>query len=180
MTSNSCQLVLLVEALAFAARKHHGQTRKDAAGTPYLYHPIEVARVLAVEAGVDEVATLQAALLHDTLEDTQTTQEELVRHFGLEVAGLVAEVTDDPSLPSAERKRVQRQQAPSKSARAALIRAADKTCNLRDVVARPPHDWSLERKQQYFDWAKSVVDALPPLPPRLRASFDAAFASRPQ
>ena len=92
----------------------------------------------------------------------------------------MAEVTDDPSLSSAERKRVQRQQAPSKSARAALIRAADKTCNLRDVVARPPQDWSLERKQQYFDWAKSVVDALPPLPRRLRAAFDAAFASRPQ
>lgn len=169
----------LLLALEFAAHKHRNQRRKDADASPYINHPIALARLLAVEGGVTDATTLIAAVLHDTVEDTDTTHEELQALFGREVAGVVAEVTDDKSLPKARRKALQIEHAPHMSKRAALVKLADKTCNLRDVARHPPANWPLARRRQYFDWAKAVVQALPPVSRKLRRAFDEACAARP-
>lgn len=168
----------LLDALAFAAHKHRDQRRKDAAASPYINHPIALAQLLSA-TGIDDTLVLQAALLHDTLEDTQTTFDELSARFGPAVAGVVAEVSDDKTLEKAARKQAQIDSAPHKSQAAALVKLADKTCNLRDVAASPPVGWSLERRREYFDWARRVVERLPDASPALRAAFDAAYALRP-
>ena len=98
------ELALLLKALAFAAHKHRDQRRKDAEASPYINHPIALADVLVNEGGVTDVEVLCAALLHDTVEDTATTPQELAEAFGARVAGIVAEVTDDTKLPKADRK----------------------------------------------------------------------------
>lgn len=170
---------LILSALAFAAEKHRDQRRKDPEASPYINHPIAVAHLLAVECGISDPATLLAAILHDTIEDTQTTQEELHAKFGARVAAIVAEVTDDKSLDKAERKRLQVEHAPHLSARAKRVKLADKICNLRDVATRPPMDWPLERRREYFDWAKQVVDGLRGGHPRLEKLFDQTYRLRP-
>jgi guanosine-3',5'-bis(diphosphate) 3'-pyrophosphohydrolase len=170
----------LLTAISFAAAKHRNQRRKDADGTPYINHPLQLAQLLATEGGVDDVETLIAAVLHDTVEDTETTHAELVENFGRKVADIVAEVTDDKSLLKAQRKLAQIEHAPLMSVAAALVKLADKTCNLRDVALQPPADWPLARRQEYFDWARAVVDGLPPVSKRMRAAFDAAFLLRPR
>src|SRR5713101_8757667 len=129
-------LTLLLKALAFAAHKHRDQRRKDAQASPYINHPIALADVLVNEGGVTDVEVLCAALLHDTVEDTATTHEELANAFGSRIARIVAEVTDDKTLPKAERKRLQIEHAPSISREAKLVKLADKLCNLRDVAER--------------------------------------------
>ena len=169
----------LLDAIASAAEKHRNQRRKDAQASPYINHPLQVAHVLASEGGVFDLKTLIAAVLHDTVEDTETTFEELVERFGKKVACVVKEVTDEKMLPKVQRKREQVERAPQLSKRAALVRLADKTCNLRDVAAHPPKGWPLKRKQAYFDWAKDVVDGLPPGNRELRRAFDAALTLRP-
>ncbi len=169
----------LFEALAFAAHKHRAQRRKDVEASPYINHPIALARTLTVEGGVSDLKTLIAAVLHDTVEDTDTSFEEIGATFGAKVADIVREVTDDTSLPKAERKRLQIEHAPHMSRRAALVKLADKTSNLRDVAASPPHGWPLRRQREYFDWAKAVIDRLPPVNKRLRAAFDEAYSKRP-
>lgn len=169
----------LFEALAFAAHKHRAQRRKDVEASPYINHPIALARTLSVEGGVTDTRTLIAAVLHDTVEDTDTTFEEIAAMFGKKVADIVREVTDDTTLEKADRKRLQIEHAPHMSKRAALVKLADKTSNLRDVATSPPRGWPLERKQAYFDWAKAVIDQLPPVNKRLRAAFDEAYSKRP-
>ena len=168
-------LALLLKALAFAAHKHRDQRRKDAEASPYINHPIALADVLVNEGGVEDAEVLCAALLHDTVEDTATTHEELVDAFGSRIARIVAEVTDDQSLRKEERKRLQVEHAATISAEAKLVKLADKICNLRDVIARPPAKWDLARKREYFDWAKSVVDRLRGVHPRLEAAFDKVY-----
>ncbi|XP_059570458.1 guanosine-3',5'-bis(diphosphate) 3'-pyrophosphohydrolase MESH1 [Alligator mississippiensis] len=150
----------LLEAADFAARKHAGQRRKDPEGTPYINHPLGVARILSHEAGVTDIVLLQAALLHDTLEDTDTTAAELERRFGAEVRRLVQEVSDDKALPRAERKRLQVERAPRCSAPAALLQLADKLYNLRDLQRATPAGWSEQRVHEYFAWAAQVVRGL--------------------
>jgi guanosine-3',5'-bis(diphosphate) 3'-pyrophosphohydrolase len=176
------ELALLLKALAFAAHKHRDQRRKDPAASPYINHPIALADVLVNEGGVTDVEVLCAALLHDTVEDTDTTHEELANAFGSRVARIVAEVTDDQALPKAERKRLQVEQAAHLSPEAKLVKLADKICNLRDVAERPPASWDLARRREYFDWAKRVVDRLRGAPGeemrRLEAAFDAAYGMR--
>lgn len=135
----------LLRAVAFAARKHRHQRRKDGAASPYINHPIEVARVLADVGAVTDLELLMAAVLHDTIEDTETTPEELEREFGPAVRALVEEVTDDKSLPKATRKRLQVEHAPALPERARQLKVADKICNVRDVTHDPPTDWSLDR-----------------------------------
>ena len=135
---------LILRAAAFAARKHRDQRRKDAEASPYINHPLELARVLAEVGGVTDAATLCAALLHDTIEDTKTTRDELVGAFGEEIAALVAEVTDDKNLLKAERKRMQVEHAATISDKAKRVKLADKISNLTDVANSPPADWSLE------------------------------------
>lgn len=169
----------LFAALAFAAEKHRDQRRKDVPASPYINHPIALAHLLVNEAGVEEEAVLIAAILHDTVEDTETTPEELVQHFGPAIRDIVLEVTDDKTLPKVERKRLQIEHAPHLSREAKLVKLADKTCNLRDVAVNPPAGWSLERRQAYFEWAKQVVDGLRGIHPVLEACFDQAYAQKP-
>jgi GTP diphosphokinase / guanosine-3',5'-bis(diphosphate) 3'-diphosphatase len=170
---------LLIRATAFAAHKHRNQRRKDVDASPYINHPIALASLLANEAGITDVNTLVAALLHDTIEDTATTQAELEAEFGPAVAAVVAEVTDDKSLLKHERKRLQVEHAAHISKSAKLVKVADKICNLRDVANSPPLDWSLERKREYFDWARSVVDRMRGTDAMLEELFDAAYSRRP-
>lgn len=169
----------LLDAANFAADRHRNQRRKDAEASPYINHPLGLATLLAVDAKVDDIEVLMAAVLHDTVEDTETSLEELIGRFGERVAGIVAEVTDDKTLPKQRRKELQVEHASHKSRGAALVKLADKTCNLRDIASSPPADWSLERKREYFDWAKKVVDELPRVNDRLLALFREACAKRP-
>ena len=173
----SKKILLILKACEFAADKHRNQRRKDQTRTPYINHPLSVARALAEEGGVKDAEILAAAILHDTLEDTQTTLEELRKAFGRRVASLVAEVTDDKTLPKQVRKQRQIDHGPSKSQGAALIKVADKICNLRDLAQSPPTHWTVERKGKYIEWAREVVRALPIPRHRLRRVFERAYAS---
>ena len=170
---------LVVRAAAFAERKHRGQFRKDAARSPYIGHPLTLARILSVEGGISDAATIAAAMLHDTIEDTPTPPAELEDEFGSEVRSIVEEVTDDKSLDKADRKRLQVEHAAHISRKAQLVKLADKIANLRDVASSPPDRWDLARRQEYFDWAKRVIDQLRGAHPGLEAVFDEAFAARP-
>ncbi len=151
---------LLIKALCFSADKHRYQRRKDQAQSPYINHPIEVVGLLWEVGGVREVSVLLAALLHDTIEDTKTSPDEIRTLFGDEVLALVLEVSDDKNLPKAERKRLQIENAPHKSAGAKLIKLADKSCNVHDLIASPPKDWPLERRREYLLWTEQVVAGL--------------------
>ncbi|AGA33744.1 Metal dependent phosphohydrolase [Thioalkalivibrio nitratireducens DSM 14787] len=170
---------LILRALAFAAHKHRDQRRKDADASPYINHPIALADILANEAGVTDPAVLCAAILHDTIEDTETTLEELEDAFGPEIATIVAEVTDDKTLPKDQRKQLQVEHAAHASPRAKLVKLADKIANLRDIAATPPADWSTERKREYFDWARQVVDRTRDASPGLGQLFDQVHRLRP-
>ena len=150
-------LAPLLAALRFASEKHRDQRRKGANASPYINHPIEVAELLARVGGVRDVEVLAAAILHDTIEDTETTPEELERAFGSRVRELVAEVTDDKSLPKQERKRLQHEHAPHLSLDAKQIKLGDKISNVREIAASPPDGWPLERRREYIEWARSVV-----------------------
>jgi guanosine-3',5'-bis(diphosphate) 3'-pyrophosphohydrolase len=171
-------IALILHATAFAADKHRNQRRKDAEASPYINHPVALANLLA-QAGIGDTTVLAAALLHDTIEDTDATTEELTGTFGGEIAAIVLEVTDDKSLLQAERKRLQIEHAPHLSTPAKLVKLADKICNLRDVSDSPPKDWPLERKREYFDWARQVVDGLRGAHARLEQLFDIEYARRP-
>lgn len=159
MTLEVSHTAQILRTAAFSAHKHRNQRRKDREASPYINHPIALADLLANEAGITDLEVICAALLHDTIEDTETSYEELVEHFGVSIADIVMEVTDDKSLDKATRKRLQVEHAPHISAKAKLVKMADKTCNLRDIANSPPHDWSNERKQDYVNWACVVVNA---------------------
>jgi len=179
MATNSAPVSIVLAASAFAAHKHRDQRRKGKDASPYINHPIAVANVLANEAGVTDATTLAAALLHDTIEDTDTTVEELEGEFGREIAAVVLEVTDDKKLPKQVRKRLQIEHAATLSRNAKLVKLADKICNLRDMSRSPPVDWPIERRAEYFAWAKNVVDQIRGVSPVLESLFDDAFARRP-
>jgi len=146
----------IVRTTNFAAIKHKNQRRKDPEKTPYINHPIGVANNL-IEAGCEDLAVIQAALLHDTVEDTDTTIQEVRQQFGDEVANIVAEVTDDKNLEKAERKRMQIIHAKTASKQAKLVKLSDKLYNIRDLERSLPQKWTEERRQQYFIWAAKVV-----------------------
>lgn len=158
MTAAPANLSIITRAAEFAARMHTGQTRKGAAGEPYVNHVIEVADMVARATAGEDPNLAAAALLHDTVEDTPATVEMLIENFGEDVASLVMEVTDDKSLPKAERKAKQIEHAAEISDRARMIKLADKTSNLRGIVASPPEGWDHERKLEYLLWAKAVID----------------------
>src|SRR5215207_2457918 len=147
----------LLGALHFAADKHRDQRRKDAEASPYINHPIEVAELLARVGGVRDLVVLQAAILHDTIEDTQTTPEELEAQFGERVRKVVEEVTDDTKLPKVDRKRLQIEHAPHLTREAQLVKLADKIANVIAVTETPPSRWPLSRRKEYLDWTESVV-----------------------
>jgi guanosine-3',5'-bis(diphosphate) 3'-pyrophosphohydrolase len=165
---------LIMQAADFAARRHAGQRRKGAAAEPYVNHLLEVATLLAEATGGSDAALIAAALLHDSLEDTATEYEELDARFGADIAALVAAVTDDKSLPKAERKRRQIESAPSAAPRVKLLKIADKTSNVRALVVSPPSNWDVARVPDYIDWAEKVVAGCRGLNAVLERAFDAA------
>lgn len=173
-------VAVVLRAALFAAEKHKNQRRKDAEASPYINHPIALANVLATEGDVTDPDVLCAALLHDTIEDTETTADELRGAFGDVVTGIVLEVTDDKSLPKAERKRLQIEHAVHASPQAKLVKLADKICNLRDILSSPPADWPVERKQAYFDWAAKVIAGVRAVHPGLASVFDQLYVQRPE
>ena len=164
-----------LRAAAFAARKHQHQRRKDPDASPYINHPLTVAALLAEEGGVTDPITLTAAVLHDTLEDTATTPEELAAAFGPAVRDVVQELTDDKRLPKAERKRRQVMAAAHLSDRAKRIRIADKIVNVHDVTHHPPAHWNLQRRQDYLEWTATVVAGCRGVNLRLEAVYDQAL-----
>ena len=170
----------ILHALAFAAHKHRDQRRKDVHASPYINHPIALANILVNEADIHDPEVICAALLHDTIEDTQTTAAELEAEFGAVIRDLVLEVTDDNLLPKAERKRLQIEHAAQASPQARLVKLADKISNLRDIAASPPASWSLARQQDYFEWAKAVIDGVRGTNARLEAAFDDAYSRKPR
>jgi len=170
---------LILRAVAFAAHKHRDQRRKNKDASPYINHPIQLATVLWEEGRVRNADVIAAALLHDTLEDTETTWQELRGEFGEGIADLVLEVTDTQWIKKELRKRLQVARARHSSEQAKLVKLADKICNLRDMSAHPPAGWPLERKQQYFEWAKEVVDRLRGANTELERKFDEVYALKP-
>lgn len=175
-TAKDHTAVSLLRALHFAADKHRDQRRKGAEASPYVNHLIEVTEILAREGSVADLTTLQAAILHDTVEDTQTTPEELEALFGTEVCTVVAEVTDDKRLPKTERKRLQIVHAPHLSSRAKLVKMADKISNVRSIIDAPPAEWSLQRRQEYLDWSDQVMAGCRGNNPALDRLYDATVA----
>lgn len=167
----------LFEAIRFAADKHRNQRRRDSAKSPYINHPIEVAELLWKVGGVRDTNVLLAAILHDTVEDTDTRPEEIGDRFGEEVRSLVMEVTDDKRLPKAKRKSLQIETAPYKSYGAKLIKLADKSCNVRNLISMPPEDWSLERRREYLLWTEKVVAGLRGTNAALEEYYDHELAS---
>lgn len=153
-------ILLLARAFRYAAVQHAGQTRKGADAQPYVNHVAEVAARVADATGGRDAALVAAALLHDTIEDTGSTEAELRALFGDDVTALVLEVTDDKTLPKAVRKEAQVAHAPHLSARAKLLKLADKMSNLREIAENPPADWPVERMHAYADWAGRVVAGL--------------------
>jgi guanosine-3',5'-bis(diphosphate) 3'-pyrophosphohydrolase len=170
-------IVELVRAVDFAAHRHSAQRRKGIKAEPYIIHLTEVARLLAEATDGKDPGLVIAGLLHDAIEDTATTQEDLRAAFGDDVASLVLEVTDDKRLPREERKRLQIELAPSKSLRARMIKIADKTSNLHSLADSPPVGWSAHRRAEYVDWARRVVAACGPTNARLEALFAQAAAA---
>ena len=168
-------LPMILAAVHFAADRHRNQRRKDAATTTYVNHPVCVAEMLVNVGGIEDPQVICAALLHDTIEDTDTTPDELAEAFGPAVRDIVLEVSDDKSLPKEERKQEQIRHAATASIAAKQVKLADKICNLQDILAHPPADWSDERKRQYFDWAKAVVDQVRGASPALETRFDALY-----
>jgi len=157
MTKEETTLPIFIKAVAFAAEKHRNQRRRDRDASPYINHPIALANVLANEGGVTDASVLCASVLHDTIEDTETTAEELNKIFGSRITSIVLEVSDDKTLRKDVRKRLQIEHAPHSSPDAKLVKLADKICNLRDMLASPPADWPTERKVEYFAWAGQVA-----------------------
>jgi len=158
MQQPSYDISRVIRAVEFAAKKHRMQRRKDSDASPYINHPIALMRVLCIDGGIRDPKILAAAALHDTIEDTETTPNELLAEFGADVADLVFEMIDEKSLPRMERKRLQIEHARHMSRDGALVKLADKICNLRDIAASPPENWSLEQRMEYFGRRRSSTD----------------------
>jgi (p)ppGpp synthase/HD superfamily hydrolase len=169
-------VALVTRAADFAARRHSGQVRKGAVREPYLNHLAEVATLVAETTGEPDARLVAAGWLHDTVEDTATDREELAKHFGEDIAALVAEVTDDKSLPKAERKRLQIETAAQKSPGARALKIADKISNIRSLMVSPPDNWECDRLVDYVDWAEKVVAGCRGVNPRLDQLFDQTVA----
>jgi guanosine-3',5'-bis(diphosphate) 3'-pyrophosphohydrolase len=168
---------LVIKAAEFAAQKHEGQIRKGRDECPYIDHLKSVARVIAEVGGIEDPEILAAAWLHDTLEDTETTSEELKSTFGKRVCRLVEEVSDDKELPKEVRKQRQIEHAPKLSADAVLIKLGDKISNVIDVTNTPPTTWDLDRRKKYLDWAEAVIDKCPKVNNTLEQQFAEVLAN---
>ncbi|KAK0095886.1 hypothetical protein PV326_007123 [Microctonus aethiopoides] len=171
-------LSLIVRCSDFAARKHTKQRRLDLEATPYINHPIGVANILTQEGDVTDPVVIVAAILHDTVEDTDTTIEEIEREFGPEVRLVVSEVTDDKTLPKEERKRLQIEHSSHISHEAKQVKLADKIYNLRDLQKSIPIGWTPKRVEEYFNWSKAVIDGCRGTNVKLEKIFDAIIAKQ--
>lgn len=169
--------LLILQAAEFAAHKHKDQRRKDKQASPYINHPVKVALVIAEIGGIKDPDVLAAAILHDTLEDTDTTPEELEQRFGKKISAMVEEVSDDNSLPRIERKLKQVEHAPHLSKGATLVKLGDKICNVADLIIAPPANWNIDRKTEYLDWAEQVIKHCKPVNKHLEAHFSKVIAS---
>jgi len=176
MTRSTSDIGLIIQAAHFAADKHRDQRRKGIRNTPYINHPLEVADRLRRIGGVDDPAVLAAAILHDTIEDTNTTRAELARIFGNDIAALVAELTDEPGLTWQQRKRQEIDHAPHLSDRAKMIKIVDKTCNVSDTITNPPGEWTLSRRRDYLEFAELVADGCRRVNDALDDEFDRMMA----
>src|SRR5258708_12265057 len=161
----------VLEAARFAAEKHAQQKRKGAAAEPYVNHLLEVAHLVSTVLAEPDDNLIVAALLHDVIEDAGVTAAELIERFGEDVAALVLEVTDDKSLPKAERKRLQVLNAPKKSGRAQSIKLADKISNLRSMLSSPPAGWDLRRRRDDPNLAHLALHTLSPPHPAPKHTF---------
>ena len=169
---NEVNEIKVLKAAHFAALKHKDQRRKDHNASPYINHPIAVALIIAEVGRVDDPDVLAGALLHDTIEDTDTTPDELEREFGTRIRALVEEVTDDTRLPSKKRKRLQVEHAAALSADAVLIKLGDKIANVKDMIKAPPVGWDSTRRREYLDWAESVISNCPKVNAKLESQFN--------
>ena len=169
-------ITTLLSAIHFAADKHRDQRRKDCQQTPYINHPIEVAHLLRTVGGIDDLDLIVAAVLHDTVEDTEASLEEVAEMFGSRVAGIVAEVSDDKSLPQQRRKQLQIETAPHKSAEAKQLKLADKISNISGIDKDCPANWDHERKVKYVAWGKQVIAGCRGANAALEALFDETVA----
>lgn len=176
MVFSEQHLTQILSAIHFSAEKHRHQRRKDPAASPYINHPIQVAELLWRVAEVRDPDIIVAAILHDTIEDTQTTPDEILGLFGKIVLNMVLEVTDDPSLIKSERKQKQIATAAALSPAAKVIRLADKICNVRDVTHSPPRGWDTLRRKEYYDWTEKVVAGLRGVNPALELFYDQVLA----
>jgi guanosine-3',5'-bis(diphosphate) 3'-pyrophosphohydrolase len=150
-------ICLVSEAAEFAARRHTGMARKGRGNEPYINHLAEVANLLATVTGGRDAELVAVGWLHDTIEDTATTQDELAEKFNERVANLVAEVTDDMRLPKSTRRQLQIVHASGKSPSAKLIKIADKISNIRARIHRDPNPEERDDLADYVDWAEQVV-----------------------
>ncbi|REJ79281.1 MAG: bifunctional (p)ppGpp synthetase/guanosine-3',5'-bis(diphosphate) 3'-pyrophosphohydrolase [Acidobacteria bacterium] len=165
-------LEALLKAAHYAARQHKDQKRKGANAEPYIVHPLEVAKLLSTIGGVDDPDVLIAAILHDTIEDTDASENDIAKIFGERVCSIVMEVTDDKSLPKQRRKELQEEHAPHLSHEAKQLKMCDKISNISDIVSNPPADWDLERKLEYVEWGERVFAGLRGANGKLEKHFD--------
>ncbi|MEZ5850843.1 MAG: HD domain-containing protein [Hyphomicrobiaceae bacterium] len=178
MTRKHSDIGLILQAAHFSADKHRDQRRKGFRNTPYINHPLEVAERVQRIGGIEDAEILAAAILHDTIEDTQTSLDELTRLFGRRIAGLVAELTvENQGIHWADRKRNEIDDAPHLSPDAKLIKLSDKTSNVADTVENPPSEWTLQRRRDYLEFARLVADGCHGVNAALDAEFDRVHAA---
>jgi len=170
----------ILDAAVFAAEKHQGQVRKNKHHSPYITHPLLVARAIYEVGIIDNTRILTAAILHDTLEDTRTTEQEIADRFGDKVLSIVLEVTDDKSEGKMTRKRNQVIHAPDLSNKAKIVKLADKLINCRDILNDPPEDWPLDRRRDYIQWGADVVENIRGTNSHLEAAFDQVLSEAEQ
>jgi guanosine-3',5'-bis(diphosphate) 3'-pyrophosphohydrolase len=159
----------LDRAIEYATEKHKGQTRKNTRADPYITHPLEVMRFL-LNHGVEDDEILSTAVLHDVVEDTDATHNDVLMHFGKRVSDMVREVSDDKTLPKADRKRKQVEDMSDKSLGARVTKIADKWSNTRELLTDPPVGWDEDRVMAYIVWAEEVyARAVAPgdIPPKM-------------
>jgi len=163
---------MILDSFRYAARQHSGQFRKGKEASPYINHLIDVAHILWYIGGVRDIDVIAAGILHDTVEDTDTTEADIARDFGPGIASVVMEVTDDKSLLKRERKRLQIEHAATLSFEAKLVKLADKISNVSEIIEHPPAKWSVKRLHDYIDWGEKVIDRLRGTNQALEHHFD--------
>jgi len=162
----------LTSVLAYAEQKHAGQLRKGAREEAYIHHVVDVAEIVTDVTNGDE-SIIAAALLHDVIEDSDATSEEIGKAFGQEVADLVVELTDAPGLAERDRRQAQIDHAPHLSDTAKLIKIADKISNLKEMTVDPPASWNAAQQRAYLDWGEAVFVGLKGLNENLDELFRA-------